>query len=368
MNATKRGESSCESTPPGDLIVVRCYAGSSMACMKVLIDSGSQTSTITEKALHRTKEFKNMRPTSIRMVAAQGSNFEVKGRVELELQFGKKDYMCDLVVTPVLIPEVDIILGNDFFSKYHTKLFTYPHKEPLFILENQVIPLIKTETLEGELQVFNIQKIEDEILGKARTLKSQIIPAWEEGFIKVKLPDSLNKYKDRNILFSQFELKFYEDLCLFEGAIRPHETNKGVKYGFVRYRNYSEYPYELPKNLVLGELSAFDALNSEDDARMQQGMYVNAIKSSEDRWNKIKTQLLAKVGDDSELQERLVRVFRKHQSTVNLEGEVLGTTDSIVHKIDYVERCSNREFPLFPFIKPQFRHAVCCKKFTKLWL
>ena len=106
-----------------------------MGFMKVLIDSGSQLSTITESALERTGESKNIRPTNIKMTSAQGSTFEVKGRCTLELQLGKKDYMCDLVVTPVLFTGVDIILGNDFFSQYHTKLITYPHKEPLFILE-----------------------------------------------------------------------------------------------------------------------------------------------------------------------------------------------------------------------------------------
>ena len=152
--------------PPGDLIVIQCYAGKTMACMKVLIDSGSQLSTITEDALQRTGEGKNIRDTSIRMTSAQGSTFQVKGRSNLELQIGKKDYTCDLVVTPVLFTGVDIILGNDFFSNYHTKLITYPHKDPLFILESKIIPLVKANSQEGSYQVFNIaQDEEDQPIG-----------------------------------------------------------------------------------------------------------------------------------------------------------------------------------------------------------
>ena len=336
---------------PGDLIIVQCYAGSSMAFMKVLIDSGSQTSTITESALKRTSELKKVRPTNIKMVSAQGSDFEIKGRIELELQFGKKDYICDLVVTPVLLPEVDIILGNDFFSKYHTKLFTYPHKEPLFILENQIIPLIKTNTAHSDLQVYNIAQIEDEILGAARTFHTKSIAPWQEGFLRVRLPNSINKSKDRKLLFSPLRLLSYEDLCFLEGAIRPHETNKGIIYAYIKYRNYSASSYELPKNMILGDLSAFEMLNSEDNLKMQQGVYVNTIKSSEERWLKIQQELLGKV-DDSESQERLLRVFKRHQSTVSLDNEILGTTDTVVHKIIY-EGPSENYTPPYPTPKSE---------------
>ena len=321
-------------TSPGELIIVQCYAGSSLTFMKVLIDSGSQTSTITEGALSRTCEQKKLRPTNIKMVSAQGSDFQVKGRVELELQFGKKDYLCDLVVTPVLLPEVDIILGNDFFSKYHTKLFTYPHKEPLFILENQIIPLIKTNTAITEFQVFNIAQIEDEVIGKAKTFHTKLIAPWQEGFLRVKLPNNIKKLKDRKLLFSPFELKSYEDLCFLEGAIRHHETNKGILYAYIKYRNYSAHSYELLKHTTLGEISTFDLLNEDDNLKMQKGVYVNTIKTSEDRWMKIQQELLGKV-DNPDIQERLLRVFKRHQGTVSLDNEVLGTTDTVVHKIDY---------------------------------
>ena len=64
VNAARKSESEDKKnymeSPPGDLIVVQCYAGSAMAYMKVLIDSGSQTSTISESALFRTPENKNV--------------------------------------------------------------------------------------------------------------------------------------------------------------------------------------------------------------------------------------------------------------------------------------------------------------------
>ena len=122
---------------------------------------------------------------------------EVKGRVSILLQFGKKDYISDLVVTPTLFSGVDIILGNDFFSKYHTKLITYPHKEPLFILENQVIPLIKADSSDSAFQVFHIVEGEEGVLGPAKTIKPVHIPAWGEGYIKIRLPKCINKNKDR---------------------------------------------------------------------------------------------------------------------------------------------------------------------------
>ena len=131
--------------------------------MKVLIDHGSQSSAISEEALSRTGANKDIRPTNVKLTSAQGSVFDVKGRVGLELQIGKKDYGCDLVVTQILLPSIDIILGNDFFSKYHTKLFTYPDKDPLFILENHAIPLVKSNMTDKDLsnyQVFNIAQEE----------------------------------------------------------------------------------------------------------------------------------------------------------------------------------------------------------------
>ena len=111
------------------------------------------------------------------------------------------------------------------------------------------------------------------------TIKPVFIPPREEGFIKVKLPSIINKVKDDKLLFTPIELRFYEELGLLEGAIRPHTTNKDVNYGFIRYRNYSAYPYELPKNLVLGELSAYDTLTQEDSVRMSEGNFINTIKS-----------------------------------------------------------------------------------------
>ena len=106
----RTGKVKCEDPPPGDLIVIQCYAGQSMAHTKVLIDHGSQTSAITENALLRSGENKKIRPTNVRLTSAQGSVFKVKGRVGLDLQIGKQDYECDLVVTPNLLPGVDIIL------------------------------------------------------------------------------------------------------------------------------------------------------------------------------------------------------------------------------------------------------------------
>ena len=357
MNAVnRRGKPSCEDPPPGELIVVQCYAGQSMAYMKVLIDHGSQSSAITESALERSGESKKLRSTNVRLTSAQGSTFEVKGRVGLDLQIGKVDYECDLVVTPILLPGVDVILGNDFFSKYRTKLFTYPDKEPLFILENKIVPLVKVNIEDKDLidyQVFNIAQEDDEILGVVKTIKPVFIPPREEGFIKVKLPSTINKYKNDKLLFSPIELQFCEELGMLEGVIRPHTTNKDVNYGFIRYRNYSAYPYELPKHFVLGELYAYDTLNHEDDVRMLEGNFINAIKSSEDRWNEIKDQLLEKVRNaEPDVHERLLRVFKKHQKSVNLEGEVLGTTDTVTHKIDYFGP-ENNYVPPYPTPKSE---------------
>ena len=77
----KKQKSSKNDPQPGDLIIVQCYAGESMSYMKVLIDSGNQLSTISEDALKRTSENKNIVPTNIQMTTAQGSTFEVKGKV-----------------------------------------------------------------------------------------------------------------------------------------------------------------------------------------------------------------------------------------------------------------------------------------------
>ena len=79
------------------------------------------------------------------MSSAQGSTFEVNEKCKLDLQLIKSD----LVVTSVLITEVDIILCNDFISQNHIKLITYPHKEPLFIIENNKIPLVKANVGES---------------------------------------------------------------------------------------------------------------------------------------------------------------------------------------------------------------------------
>ena len=259
----KKHKSSSNDPQPGDLIVVQCYAGESMAYMKVLIDSGNQLSTISEDALKRTGENKNIMPTNIQMTTAQGSTFEVRGKVNIDLQIGTKDYACNLVVTPVLFTGVDIILGSDFFSKYHTKLITYPHKDPLFVLENKVIPLVKSNANEGSYQVFNIVQKDDEILGVVRTWKPVIIPAWDEGYIKVKLPKSLDKIKYNKLLFEPSELECFEDLHLLESAIRPHETNNEVKYSWVKYRNYSAYPHEIPKGYILGDIVEYEDLSKE---------------------------------------------------------------------------------------------------------
>ena len=303
-----------------------------MAYMKVLIDNGSQLTCITEDALKRTGDRKHMKPTGISMTSAQGSTFEVKGKINIDLQFGKKGFACDTVVTPVLIPGIDIILGNNFLLKHYTTLNTYPHKEPLFILENQVITLVKAEVNDSAYQVFNIVQEDDEILGKIRTIKPVLIPPQEEGYIKVKFPSNINKNKNKQLLFTSFD---FNDLCLLEGALRAHETNQGVLYGWVKYRNYSTDAYEFPKNFVLGEVSVFETLTLEDEKLMQNGKYVNTIKVAEDRWEKIKEQLFKRIGDDPEIKERLLRVFKGHQKTVNLDNEKLSTTDTVCHKIDY---------------------------------
>ena len=49
---------------------------------------------------------------------------------------------------------------------------------------------------------------------------------------------------------------------------------------------------------------------------------------------KIQKELVNKA-EDSEIRERLLRVFERHQNTVSLDDEILGTTETVVHKIDY---------------------------------
>ena len=348
----KKQKSSKNDPQPGDLIIVQCYAGESMSYMKVLIDSGNQLSTISEDALKRTSENKNIVPTNIQMTTAQGSTFEVRGKVSIDLQIGTKDYTCNLIVTPVLFTGVDIILGSDFFSKYHTKLITYPHKDPLFVLENKVIPLVKSNVNEGTYQVFNIVQEEDVILGVARAWKPVIIPAWDEGYIKVKLPKSLDKNKYNKLLFEPTEFECFEDLHLLESAIRPHETNNEVKYSWVKYRNYSAYPHEIPKGYILGDIVEYEDLTSQDEDKMEKGVYINAVKICEDRWSKIKEKLLERIDKNPEIEERLLRVFKKHQKTVSLEHEILGTTDTVVHRIEY-EGPDNNYTPPYPVPKSE---------------
>ena len=353
VNAVKSDKKKNIKDPqPGDLIVIQCYAGKSMVCMKVLIDSGNQLSTISENALQRLGENKNIRNTNIQMTTAQGSTFTVKGKINLELQIGEKDYECDLVVTPILFTGVDIILGNDFFSQYHTKLITYPHKEPLFILENKVIPLLKADNEGCSYQVFHIAQHEEQIIGVARTWKPIIIPAWHEGFIKVKLSKSINKCKQRKLLFNPSQLERFEDLHFLESVITPHETNEEVKYSWIKYRNYSAYSHEIPKSYILGDIVEYEELSDSDQENIEKGIYVNTVKVSEDRWKIIKGKLIEKVKEDPEIEERLLRVFKKHQKTINLENEILGTTDTITHKIEY-EGPENNYTPPYPIPKSE---------------
>ena len=113
---------------------------------------------------------------------------------------------------------------------------------------------MKANSQECSYQVFNIaQDEEDQPIGVVRTLKPITIPAWSEGFIKVKIPKSIVRNKE--FLFTSAGIESYEDLQLLESASRAHETNCGVKYSWVKYRNFSTYSYEIPKGYIIGEAS-----------------------------------------------------------------------------------------------------------------
>ena len=148
------------------------------------------------------------------------------------------------------------------------------------------------------------------------------------------MPTFIKRLKGKKLLFSPTEAKHDRKLWLHEGAIRPHETNRGVMYAYVKYRNYSESAILLRKRKIVGDISVFETLNKEDEVKMKKGLYVNTIKTSEDRWLKIQKELVNKA-EDSEIRERLLRVFERHQNTVSLDDEILGTTETVVHKIDY---------------------------------
>ena len=200
-------------------------------------------------------------------------------------------------------------------------------------LHNNVRQAVKADEGESSYQVFNILQEEEETLGVVRSLKPVSIPAWSKGFIKVKLSRLVGNNK--KLLFTPTEIEQYEDLHLLESTIKPHETNQGVKYSWIKFKNFSTYPHELPKNYILGEVSEYMDLTSEEKMNMQQDGFINTIRNTEDRWNQIKSQLIEKAAQNQEIQERLLRVFQDHQNTVNLEGEILGTTDTVIHKIDY---------------------------------
>ena len=123
----------------------------------------------------------------------------------------------------------------------------------------------------------------------------------------------LSIYHYNKLLFEPSELERFADLHLLESAIRPHETKNEVKYSWVKYRNYSAYPHVIPKGYILGDIVEYEELTSQDEENMKQGVYINAVKISEDRWNKIKEKLLERIDKDPEREEGLLRVFKKHQ-------------------------------------------------------
>ena len=63
-------------------------------------------------------------------------------------------------------------------------------------------------------------------------------------------------------------------------------------------------------------------------------------------------KLLERIDKNPEIEERLLRVFKRHQKTVSLEHEILGTTDSIVHRIEY-EGPDNNYTPPYPVPKSE---------------
>ena len=71
----------------------------------------------------------------------------------------------------------------------------------------------------------------------------------------------------------------------------------------------------------MGDIVEYEDLTSQDEDNMKKGIYVNAVKISEDRWNKIKEKLLERIDKNPEIEERLLRVFKMHQKTVSLEHE-----------------------------------------------
>ena len=249
-----------------DLIIIEGCLESNRK-LKILIDNGSQAELISKDiALELGK---TIRYSNTKLATAQGSDMQVVGEVDLDLNIAGHNTSVTTQVVENLSPKYHVILGLGWLNDHRTAFITQPGRTPVFKIDDTEIPIIKNVNSNG-LTTVNVSNLSENTVDFAKCATNLKILPRSVGFVKLGIPYNEKLLGHEMIHFEQLEhitenMDEFGDNAgpgsLFKlqpGVIKIKLSGNNKIYCHIPYSNLSGETINLNKGRTVGSLSLVD--------------------------------------------------------------------------------------------------------------
>ena len=249
-----------------DLIIIEGCLESNRK-LKILIDNGSQAELISKDiALELGK---TIRYSNTKLATAQGSDMQVVGEVDLDLNIAGHNTSVTTQVVENLSPKYYVILGLGWPNDHRTAFITQPGRTPVFKTDDTEIPIIKNVNSNG-LTTVNVSNLSENIVDFAKCATNFKILPRSVGLVKLGIPYNEKLLGHEMIHFEQLEhitenMDEFGDNAgpgsLFKlqpGVIKIKLSGNNKIYCHIPYSNLSGETINLNKGRTVGSLSLVD--------------------------------------------------------------------------------------------------------------
>ncbi|KAK3105891.1 hypothetical protein FSP39_008017 [Pinctada imbricata] len=300
--------------------------------VKLLVDTGSPVSIISADIVKMLGfELKDLTKTDIKLNAADGSNIEVLGSVDIELRMSSVELKMSFIVA--IVKCFSGILGMDFMQIHDVKLNI---RERVMTLKNESVRLERERS-----SVYKFARI---VLTKTITVPAEseiLVIGRLEGSIPgdIGLVEPTKQLKGRNMLTARTLIDV---------------SNENIVLSIV---NLSEREAKVSKDTAIGVVSAVQEVCQD---RTLQGKTTENKELPEHL--KVLTENLSDKLSDTQKQE-VANLLINFQDVFKHPDGKLGQTDQVMHEIDTGD-AKPIKLPLRRF--PQVQKEVIEKELGKM--
>ncbi|XP_074658622.1 uncharacterized protein LOC141911531 [Tubulanus polymorphus] len=294
--------------------------------MTLLVDTGACTTIISSKAYTAIPESyrPRLKPTTLRLLGADGGDLSVDGRTTGSLTFGQRKFRMSVVVAGI---GEDGILGMDFLKRTNSFLDV---GNSLLICENEEIVLYPKRSIEPEAE-FLVRTLDSVEIPPRHQATIPITVSGSQGIPMLSVVEGTTRYEGG-------------DLAIARTLI---DTTAGDTARCLRVMNLGVEPIVLPGSTVLGRLTAVSTIRAMDSNEE------NTCPDDEDPKTSVPDHVQQLYETSIEHLNpteatRFAELLTKHSNAFSKTDEDLGQTDLVQHEVNTGDHAPIRQPPRLP--------------------